>query len=575
MKKILAVTPLFIVLLAAWFFIGSTELQKESKIPLVRSNPMNPASIITNNRSNINFNNVNLFSVTGKNNIQSTFKKSTSLKLDKNALKNIFDAKEKSIVFTIPQGDAAPLELELIEQKVFSDEADFYAITSLDSKTRTTYTPGISYTGIVKGKEHSLASITIFDNLVMGLVSDETGNYVLGSVKDENNNNTDNYIFYNDADLKALNNFKCAVEGRESELTKHGTSLQNDNHGSNFNNTDARLAVKIYFEADFRLYQDMGSNQTTLMNFVQGMFAQVKTIYTAESIPIEISRVAWWTSTDPYAGYSGNQSIEILQKFGENTKDNFQGNLAQLLSSRQTGGGGIAWINTLCTPYQPNDKAGRYSFCFIDPDYSIYPTYSWTVGVVAHEFGHNFGSQHTHACVWPVFGSGFLGAIDSCYTAEEGCFPNSAVHGIPNGTIMSYCHLDGSINFSRGFGPLPGDTIYLRYQQAGCLYGTTNSSEAPVVYDLKQNFPNPFNPSTTIRFVLPVDAVVHLKVYNISGKEVANLINSVAYAPGFYDYTFNTSIYNLPSGTYFYKLTALSGSGDNLFTQVKKMILIK
>ena len=146
------------------------------------------------------------------------------------------------------------------------------------------------------------------------------------------------------------------------------------------------------------------------------------------------------------------------------------------------------------------------------------------------------------------------------------------------GTIMSYCHLtapDGGVNLALGFGPLPGDTIRLGYALARCLNGITNSSEQPVVYDLKQNFPNPFNPSTTIRFLVPEDAIVSLKVYNIAGVEVASLVNGSNYLPGFYDINFNTSIYNLPSGAYFYKLTASPVSGGNIFTQVKKMILIK
>jgi len=547
---------------------------QEVKFASVKTNPMNPASIITNNKGNINFDNVNLFSFVSKDNSPSIVSKSTSLRLDKQALKNIVRAKSKSISFVIPRGDAEPLELELIEHKVFSDDADFYAISSLESKTRVSFIPGISYTGIIKGKENSMASISIFDNFVMGLVTDESGNYVLGSIKDENNDYTDEYVFYNDNDLKILNSFKCDVEGNEILMNKNhlNEAPSTNEQGSN---TDARLPVRMYFEADYAFFTAAG-NQTALMQFIQGMFAQVSTIYSRESIPVEISRIAWWTSTDPYAVYGANQTIQILQKFGQNTRDNFSGNLAQLLSTREQGaGGGIAWINTLCVPYQgaAGDHSGRYSFSFIDPNYNNFPTYSWTVTVVAHEFGHNFGSQHTHACVWPVFGSGFLGAIDSCYAAEGNCFGSTRAR---TGTVMSYCHLtSGGINLNFGFGQFPGDTIRRGYSQAACLGGITYSSETPVIFNLKQNYPNPFNPSTTIKFIIPTDAIVQLKVYNISGKEVANLINSSAYAPGIYDYTFNTSIYNLPSGPYFYKLTALSSGGENLFTQVKKMILIK
>ncbi len=96
--------------------------------------------------------------------------------------------------------------------------------------------------------------------------------------------------------------------------------------------------------------------------------------------------------------------------------------------------------------------------------------------------------------------------------------------------------------------------------------GIGSSSETPEAFALMQNYPNPFNPGTTISFNVSELRNVSLKVYDILGKEVANLINENL-APGSYSITFNASA--LPSGMYFYKLQA----GD--FTSVKKMTLIK
>lgn len=89
----------------------------------------------------------------------------------------------------------------------------------------------------------------------------------------------------------------------------------------------------------------------------------------------------------------------------------------------------------------------------------------------------------------------------------------------------------------------------------------------PRRFRLRQNFPNPFNPTTTIRFDLKEDAVVTLTVYNALGQEVAKLIDHKYMQAGFKGITFNG--YNLPSGTYFYRLEA----GD--FVDVKKMVLLK
>ncbi|MCK7523212.1 MAG: T9SS type A sorting domain-containing protein [Ignavibacteriales bacterium] len=83
---------------------------------------------------------------------------------------------------------------------------------------------------------------------------------------------------------------------------------------------------------------------------------------------------------------------------------------------------------------------------------------------------------------------------------------------------------------------------------------------------LFQNFPNPFNPSTTIYYQIPQAGFVSLKVFDILGREVATMVNEEK-PVGNYEITFSGQ--GLPSGIYFYKLNA----GN--FSSVKKMILIK
>ena len=93
------------------------------------------------------------------------------------------------------------------------------------------------------------------------------------------------------------------------------------------------------------------------------------------------------------------------------------------------------------------------------------------------------------------------------------------------------------------------------------------SSTVPASYSLKQNFPNPFNPTTSIRFDISKSINVTLKVYNTVGKEVATLINNENVTPGIKEVTFDAS--DLSSGIYFYTLQA----GD--FKETKKMMLTK
>jgi hypothetical protein len=90
--------------------------------------------------------------------------------------------------------------------------------------------------------------------------------------------------------------------------------------------------------------------------------------------------------------------------------------------------------------------------------------------------------------------------------------------------------------------------------------------ELPKEFALSQNFPNPFNPSTTIKYDLPLDTRVSLKVFNILGQEVATLVNEEQKA-GYRSAEWNAG--NVASGVYFYRLEA------GHFTQVRKMLLTK
>jgi hypothetical protein len=95
---------------------------------------------------------------------------------------------------------------------------------------------------------------------------------------------------------------------------------------------------------------------------------------------------------------------------------------------------------------------------------------------------------------------------------------------------------------------------------------TPISTEVPAKFSLLQNYPNPFNPVTNIKFDIAKSGMVKLVVYDITGKQVADLVNGDL-AAGSYKYDFDAS--SLASGIYFYKLETTG------FTSIKKMILVK
>jgi hypothetical protein len=93
----------------------------------------------------------------------------------------------------------------------------------------------------------------------------------------------------------------------------------------------------------------------------------------------------------------------------------------------------------------------------------------------------------------------------------------------------------------------------------------------PTVYALAQNFPNPFNPTTTIEYSVPTTGHTSLVVYNLAGQKVRTLVNETQ-APSFYKVVWdgkNNSGMTVATGTYFYKLV----SGN--YSKIVKMTLIK
>jgi hypothetical protein len=148
-----------------------------------------------------------------------------------------------------------------------------------------------------------------------------------------------------------------------------------------------------------------------------------------------------------------------------------------------------------------------------------------------------------------------------------------------------------SCSFPQGF-----DSVVVHYDHArpsGCsdwgpIFAADNTrvtpfsvsvkseGELPVMFILLQNYPNPFNPSTTIKYQLPTQSYVTLKVFDVLGREVATLVNSVE-QPGYKTVNFSAkggsasggNTNNLASGVYYYRIEASE------YCETKKLLLMK
>lgn len=109
--------------------------------------------------------------------------------------------------------------------------------------------------------------------------------------------------------------------------------------------------------------------------------------------------------------------------------------------------------------------------------------------------------------------------------------------------------------------------LYVLRTSVNVLTGMSGNQEIPTSFELKQNYPNPFNPSTRIEYNLSKASYVSLKVYDVTGKQVAVLADKYQLAG---NHVVSYDAGRLTSGVYFYTLRT-----DNGFTETKRMVLAK
>jgi len=358
-------------------------------------------------------------------------------RLDETVSNTILNQKPKLIRLQLPYGDKGKImTLLLFEKEIRSTHVK---VTTSDGRTLQPQKAAF-YRGIVEGEDNSLAGVSFFNNEISGIVSsDILGTFDIGKVYGKNV-----HTIYTAASLPIKPTFTCHTDESQGSVSEPGNELETRGTGE---------CVRVWIETDYALYQNKGGITET-ENFISGLFNNVAILYDNESINTIIGRYYIWTTQDPYPIDNSGSALTLFR----NTRTDLEGDaeLAHLVALGGNNLGGVAYVDVLCS----NSYFHAYSNIYTA--YADFPNYSWDVMVLAHEMGHNIGSQHTQWCGWPG------GAIDNCYQTEGGCPPGPPPVG--GGTIMSYCHLTNfGINFTKGFGPLPGDKIRNKVQFANCL----------------------------------------------------------------------------------------------------------
>lgn len=346
----------------------------------------------------------------------------------------IIDKQPDLVRMKIPYGtEGKELTVIMYNKKPYKKSA----IVTTNTGEKYAMNKAAFYRGKVIGEDNSIVALSFFKDEMSGVISSQEGQFDLGKA-----DKGDMHVIYKASSLAYKYNFKCGVMDTDESPDTDSDQLEQ---------RDANDCVNIYFETSYSIFQNKGS-VSAVQNYVNGFFNVVSTLYDNEDVNVAISEINVWTTQDPFPTNSSGDALDFYTDY----RTSFNGNIAQLLAKTNNGNGGVAWLNVLC------NNTYKHSYSDISMSYSNFPNYSWTVEVVTHELGHNIGSPHTHWCGWPG------GAIDNCYTPEGSCNPGPAPTN--GGTIMSYCHLTSyGINFSNGFGPLPGDKIRNKVASANCL----------------------------------------------------------------------------------------------------------
>ncbi|MGE5860465.1 MAG: PQQ-dependent sugar dehydrogenase, partial [Ignavibacteria bacterium] len=110
------------------------------------------------------------------------------------------------------------------------------------------------------------------------------------------------------------------------------------------------------------------------------------------------------------------------------------------------------------------------------------------------------------------------------------------------------------------------------YRLEKILTGVSNRNEQKLDYYLLQNYPNPFNPATKITYKIPEESRVEIKVTNILGEEISEIVNKIV-QPGVHEEIWDASSFS--SGVYFIRMTAESAVSQKIFRNTIKILLLK
>ncbi|MEO8445851.1 MAG: M12 family metallo-peptidase [bacterium] len=387
--------------------------------------------------------------------LRNTVDDAVIMNLEKRAYTDLIETRKSGFTMTVPVSKTQVVYLNLERFEILTPDARIVERSGQGEKDLDLRNIILSYKGEVAGKNNSFVTMSFYNNTLSGIIKYDNESFVIGSMSDESNHETEDIVIYPDKKLKVKNDLRCGSD--VFDIPEEITKTINKLHGQHQDNGTATLLdARIAIDVDFYTYGVYGNSVPNATAYALAVTSAASAVYCKDmNIKLTVGYLRVWTTQDPYTSNSGEILLDQFVAEWVATQGSVDRVVAHLISRRNSiDVGGIAYVGVLC-----NMSLG-YGLSSVNGTINQLPAYSYDVVVVAHEIGHNFGSPHTHSCVWVG------GPIDSCYIVEGGCY-NGPSHPTV-GTIMSYCDTEGG-TVVMDFGQQPEALIRQRAENAGCI----------------------------------------------------------------------------------------------------------
>lgn len=391
----------------------------------------------------------------GKNDFPEALKGYVQLNLDDQPQQRMAEMKTAdTLYYTLPMGDTV-VTLALIKSENTTN-----IIYSGKQESGTDVV--IQYHGKIVGHNISNAAITMTNGEPTGIIGDkDLGTFNIVKIENANKFLPSATIVYNEQDLKGTLPMHEDDQLQVPDEVKKMRDRMRAEIKQQVQKQSATVTkcVDLYWNVDYDIYLSKGA---ATASFIMSVFNEVQALNAISGIHVNLKVLKINNTEDAFTGLSTIDNLNQFWSYIQSATEDDGCDVKMLLGTK--GGGGVAYVDAIGTAYS-------VGYAGITLSFNSVTTYSWTVEVITHEQGHIMGSQHTHACVWPVVIGGVLmlnQPIDGCgpsagYGFEGSCTIASTdprYKPAGGGTVMSYCHLTSvGINFALGFGDQPAQRI--------------------------------------------------------------------------------------------------------------------